>query len=185
VNEHVPYTYRVFWTEEDAKWIGTCTEFPSLSHLAPEPGEAATGIRDLARDVARDMRANREPVPGAAVVQNLIRQIHPPRPARTAPAPGHRSGGGAGQPQPANQPPVVDNRHGPRRNAEACPGSKRKKAADEAAPARGSQGGASGNSATAKQGRKKARPKRPIQAAQSGTTGANPADTIASNPALR
>jgi hypothetical protein len=102
VNEHVPYTYRVFWTEEDAKWIGTCTEFSSLSHLAPEPGEAATGIRDLARDVARDMRANREPVPGAAVVQNLIRHFHRARPARAEPPPRHRSGGGASQPQPAH-----------------------------------------------------------------------------------
>ena len=56
-------TYRVFWSEEDAKWVGTCTEFPSLSHLAAEPGEAVTGIRDLIEDVVEDMRANGEPVP--------------------------------------------------------------------------------------------------------------------------
>jgi hypothetical protein len=29
----------------------------------PEPGDAVTGIRDLVEDVARDMRANGEPVP--------------------------------------------------------------------------------------------------------------------------
>ena len=63
MSDHIPYTYRVFWSEEDANWIGTCTEFPSLSHLAAEPGDAATGIRDLTRDVARYMRANGESVP--------------------------------------------------------------------------------------------------------------------------
>ncbi len=62
MSEHIPYIYRVFWSEEDAKWIGTSTEFPSLSHLAAEPADAVTGIRDLIEDVARDMRANGEPV---------------------------------------------------------------------------------------------------------------------------
>jgi predicted RNase H-like HicB family nuclease len=63
MSEHVPYTYRVFWSKDDDKWVGTCTEFPSLSHLAAEPADAVTGIRDLIEDVARDMRANGEPVP--------------------------------------------------------------------------------------------------------------------------
>ncbi len=63
VSEHVPYTYRVFWSEDDAKWVGTCTQFPSLLHLAAEPGEAVTGIRDLIEDVVEDMRANGESVP--------------------------------------------------------------------------------------------------------------------------
>jgi hypothetical protein len=63
VSDHIPYTYSVFWSEDDANWIGTCTEFPSLSHLAAEPRVAVTGIRDLTWDVARDTRANGEPVP--------------------------------------------------------------------------------------------------------------------------
>jgi predicted HicB family RNase H-like nuclease len=63
VSEHASYCYRVFWSEEDAKWVGTCTEFPSLSHLAAEPGDAVTGIRDLIEDVVEDMRANGEPIP--------------------------------------------------------------------------------------------------------------------------
>ena len=41
----------------------TFTEFPSLSHLAAEPADAVTGIRDLIEDVVEDMRANGEPVP--------------------------------------------------------------------------------------------------------------------------
>jgi hypothetical protein len=53
----------VFWSEEDAKWVGTCTEFPSLSHLAVEPAAAVAGIRDLTRDVARAIHANGEPDP--------------------------------------------------------------------------------------------------------------------------
>ena len=57
------YTYRLSWSPDDAEYVGTCTEFPSLSHLAGDPVEALQGIRDLVKDVVADMKANHEPIP--------------------------------------------------------------------------------------------------------------------------
>jgi predicted HicB family RNase H-like nuclease len=57
------YTYRVTWSAEDEEFVGTCLELPSLSWLADTQDEALRGIRDLARDVVEDLRANAEPVP--------------------------------------------------------------------------------------------------------------------------
>ncbi len=57
------YTYRVLWSQEDGEFVGLCAEFPSLSHLAPDPVAALVGIRDLVADVIADMRKNGEAVP--------------------------------------------------------------------------------------------------------------------------
>lgn len=57
------YTYRVRWSAEDQEYVGTCAEFPSLSHLAPSRGEALDGITALVRDVVTDMLASGETVP--------------------------------------------------------------------------------------------------------------------------
>jgi predicted HicB family RNase H-like nuclease len=57
------FTYRVSWSEEDGEHVGTCLEFPSLSHLADDPEAALRGIRKLVADVAADLRANNEPIP--------------------------------------------------------------------------------------------------------------------------
>jgi predicted HicB family RNase H-like nuclease len=57
------FTYRVSWSEEDGEYVGTCAEFPSLSHLDADQVEALRGIRALVADVVADMRANGEAVP--------------------------------------------------------------------------------------------------------------------------
>jgi predicted HicB family RNase H-like nuclease len=57
------FTYRVTWSPEDNEHIGLCTEFPSLSWLAPSVIEALTGIQQLVNDVVHDMKANDEPIP--------------------------------------------------------------------------------------------------------------------------
>jgi predicted RNase H-like HicB family nuclease len=57
------FTYRVSWSEEDGEHVGTCLEFPSLSHLGNDPEEALRGVRKLVADVVADMQANDEPVP--------------------------------------------------------------------------------------------------------------------------
>jgi hypothetical protein len=57
------FTYRVSWSEEDGEYVGTCAEFPSLSHLDADQDAALHGIRDLVTDVVGDMRANGEVVP--------------------------------------------------------------------------------------------------------------------------
>ena len=57
------FTYRVSWSEEDGEYVGTCAEFPSLSHLAAGPEAALRGVRKLVADVIAEMRANNEPIP--------------------------------------------------------------------------------------------------------------------------
>jgi predicted HicB family RNase H-like nuclease len=57
------YTYRVTWSPEDKEYVGTCAEFPSLSHLDADPIAAVQGIRALVQDVVADMKSNREAIP--------------------------------------------------------------------------------------------------------------------------
>ena len=57
------FTYRVAWSEEDGEYVGTCAEFPSLSHLDADQDAALRGIRGLVADVVTDMRAQGETVP--------------------------------------------------------------------------------------------------------------------------
>lgn len=63
------YTYRVTWSEEDGEYIGLCTEFASLSWLAPEPEGALQGIRQVVADVVNDLKKNGEPVPDPLVTK--------------------------------------------------------------------------------------------------------------------
>ncbi|MBM0238865.1 type II toxin-antitoxin system HicB family antitoxin [Micromonospora sp. ATA32] len=57
------YTYRVTWSAQDAEFVATCAEFPSLSWLAPSQIEALQGLQDLLRDVIDDMEEQGEQVP--------------------------------------------------------------------------------------------------------------------------
>lgn len=57
------YTYRVSWSEEDAEYVATCAEFPSLSWLAASPENALFGIRQVVSDCIEDMKAAGDVVP--------------------------------------------------------------------------------------------------------------------------
>jgi predicted HicB family RNase H-like nuclease len=57
------YAYRVTWSPEDSEWVGTCLEFPSLSHLDASPGEALQGIADLVEFAVEDLEAHGGAVP--------------------------------------------------------------------------------------------------------------------------
>ncbi len=59
------YSYRVVFSQEDGEWVGLCTEFPSLSHLAPTQVEAMQGIASLVTAVVEDMAEAGEAVPEA------------------------------------------------------------------------------------------------------------------------
>ena len=61
MNNH--YTYRVTWSDEDGQFIGSCAEFPSLSHLADSLPEAFLGIVDLVTFCVDDLRQEGSPVP--------------------------------------------------------------------------------------------------------------------------
>ena len=60
-NDH--YTYRVTWSPDDGEHVGLCAEFSSLSWLAPTPGGALKGIRQLVSEVVADLKESGEPVP--------------------------------------------------------------------------------------------------------------------------
>ncbi len=77
------YTYRVIWSEEDHEHVGLCTEFPSLSHLAPSAAEALSGIVSLVTDVLRDMAKSNEDAPVPLSLQtfkgNIAVRVPPER----------------------------------------------------------------------------------------------------------
>jgi predicted RNase H-like HicB family nuclease len=50
------YTYRVHWSENDGKFVGTCVGFPSLSYMANTREAAWTGIQDAVREVVKRIR---------------------------------------------------------------------------------------------------------------------------------
>jgi hypothetical protein len=56
------YHYRVIWSPEDAEHVGLCSEFPSLSWLAPAPEAALTGIRKLIHEAAGEMQSSEEAI---------------------------------------------------------------------------------------------------------------------------
>ena len=62
-NKSDRYTYRVFWSEEDQEHVALCSEFPSLSWLAPTPEGALRGIRKTVAEVVADMQESGEKIP--------------------------------------------------------------------------------------------------------------------------
>ena len=72
------YTCRITWSAEDGEYLGRCAEFPSLSWLAPTPGEALSGIRELVSGVLADMQANGESPPGSDGSLRDWRRYSPP-----------------------------------------------------------------------------------------------------------
>ena len=57
------YTYRVRYSAEDAEYVATVAEFPSLSWLAAKPAEAFSGIIALVSQVIADMQESGETFP--------------------------------------------------------------------------------------------------------------------------
>ena len=54
------YTYRITWSAEDSEHVGLCSEFPSLSWLAPTPEDALSDIQRLVRECLTDMHTTGE-----------------------------------------------------------------------------------------------------------------------------
>ena len=65
------YTYRVIWSEEDSEFVGLCAEFPSLSWLDTEQGEALAGMVSLVEQTIADMEANGEVAPEPLSLQKF------------------------------------------------------------------------------------------------------------------
>lgn len=57
------YRCSVTWSPEDAEYLATVTEFPSLSWMHVDQVEALKGLERLIREVTDDMRASGEVVP--------------------------------------------------------------------------------------------------------------------------
>ena len=69
------YTYRVIWSEEDGEHVGLCSEFPSLSWLAPSMAEALDGIAKVVAEVLKDMKKNRATPPEPLSLQEFKGKI--------------------------------------------------------------------------------------------------------------
>jgi predicted HicB family RNase H-like nuclease len=57
------YAYRVLWSSEDAEFVATVAEFPSLSWLDADQTEALKGLVNLVADVVADLTTNGDSVP--------------------------------------------------------------------------------------------------------------------------
>lgn len=69
--EPTHYAYRVLWSPEDREYLATCTEFPSLSWLAPTQVEALEGLRVLVTDTIKDLAVNGEHIPPPLAEQSF------------------------------------------------------------------------------------------------------------------
>ncbi len=65
------YSYRISWSSDDNEFVGLCSEFPSLSFLAPTQDQAFKGIRRVVAEVLEDMIKNKEVIPEALVDRNF------------------------------------------------------------------------------------------------------------------
>ncbi len=57
------YAYRVIWSDKDAKYLGLCAEFPSLSWLAGTPEAALKGIRRVVAEGTNILEADGDLIP--------------------------------------------------------------------------------------------------------------------------
>lgn len=64
------YTYQVSWSPEDAEFVGTVAEFPSLSWLDADEHAAFAGIRRLVDDVVTQLTAEGSTPPEALADRN-------------------------------------------------------------------------------------------------------------------
>jgi len=59
----INYSYRVEWIAEDARYVGLCKEFPSLSWCDSDQAKARLGIKRLVAEVVKDMIIQGENIP--------------------------------------------------------------------------------------------------------------------------
>lgn len=57
------YTYRVTWSPEEQEYMGTCAEFPRLSHFDETPEAALLGIRELVQETIAFMKEKGVAIP--------------------------------------------------------------------------------------------------------------------------
>lgn len=57
------YSYRVFWSEEDAEHVAVCAELPGLSWLDKRAERALSGVLQAAREAVLLLREKGDPVP--------------------------------------------------------------------------------------------------------------------------
>jgi predicted HicB family RNase H-like nuclease len=57
------YTYRVTWSPEEEEYLGTCIEFPRLSHFDESPEATLSGIRELVQEAIAFMKEKGVAIP--------------------------------------------------------------------------------------------------------------------------
>ncbi len=69
------YTYRVTWSPNDNKFIGTCAEFPSLRWVASTREYASNGICNLVFEAIKDMRLLNKQIPEPIAFKHNINKL--------------------------------------------------------------------------------------------------------------
>jgi len=57
------YSYMVRWSDEDAEYVATVSEFPSLSCLKPDPVDAVAELIEIVSEILVDMTKSGETCP--------------------------------------------------------------------------------------------------------------------------
>ena len=52
------HIYKISWSESDNEYIGTCEKYPSLSWLATTQEDTLRGIKNLVKEVDKDIAQN-------------------------------------------------------------------------------------------------------------------------------
>ena len=57
------YTYRLLWSEDKARYLGVCSEFPGLVYEATSTTDALAGIQRRVADELADLARHGKPHP--------------------------------------------------------------------------------------------------------------------------
>ena len=57
------YTYRLLWSEDKQRYLGVCTEFPSVVYEATSTTDALAGIQRRVSDELTDLARQKKPHP--------------------------------------------------------------------------------------------------------------------------
>jgi hypothetical protein len=63
------YTYRLLWDEDKERYLGVCSEFPSLRYEALSTTDALAGIERRVADELSDLAKHRKPHPEPLAVR--------------------------------------------------------------------------------------------------------------------
>lgn len=65
------YTYRLLWSEDKQRYLGVCSEFPSIQYEATSTTDALAGIQRRVADELTDLARQKKPHPEPLAVRRF------------------------------------------------------------------------------------------------------------------